>query len=148
VAVWEEGVALAPGLGLSTIQNTLSARLRWVGREPGSAARQRLDDLLTDRKPPRRIARDHRGVALAIRYGWADAGVCHRLVSEEAGLDFLGVEQETYELCWPRRLDADPRIQALITAVRSRAYRNLLAELPGIDSRTAGELATVDPLSP
>jgi molybdate-binding protein/transcriptional regulator with XRE-family HTH domain len=143
VAVWEEGVALAPGLGLSTLQAALAARLRWVGREPGSAARQRLDELLADRKPPRRIARDHRGVAQAIRNGWADAGVCHRLVTEESGLDFLGVEYETYDLCWPTQFDSDARIQSLLAAVRSVNYRQLLADLPGIDGRTAGELATV-----
>lgn len=144
VAVWEEGVALSPGLGLASVQAALSARLRWVGREPGSAARQRLDDLLADRKPPRRIARDHRGVAQAIRCGWADAGVCHRLVTEEAGLDFLGVEKETYDVCWSKQLDGDPRIQALLTAVRSRNYRELLADLPGIDSRGSGELMSVE----
>jgi molybdate-binding protein/DNA-binding XRE family transcriptional regulator len=144
VAVWEEGVALTPGLGLPSVQAALSSRLRWVGREPGSAARQRLDDLLADRKPPRRIAHDHRGVAQAIRCGWADAGVCHRLVTEEAGLDFLAVEKETYDLCWPKLLDGDPRIQALLAAVRSHNYRDLLADLPGIDSRTSGELMTIE----
>ena len=144
VAVWEEGVALVPGLGLPSVEAALSSRLRWVGREPGSAARQRLDDLLANRKPPRRLAHDHRGVAQAIRCGWADAGVCHRLAAEEAGLDFLSVEKETYDLCWSQRLDGDPRIQALLAAVRSANYRDLLADLPGIDSRSSGELMTVE----
>jgi molybdate-binding protein len=103
-----------------------------------------LDDLLAGRKPPRRIAHDHRGVAQAIRCGWADAGVCHRLVTEEAGLDFLSVERETYDLCWPKQLDNDPRIQALLTAVRSHNYRDLLADLPGIDGRGSGVLITVE----
>ena len=144
VAIWEEGVAIAPGLQLPSVQAVLSARLRWVGREPGSAARKRLDDLLANRKSPRRIAYDHRGVAQAIRCGWADAGVCHRLVAEEAGLDFLGVEKETYDLCWPSRFDNDSRIQALLGAVRSAHYRDSLADLPGIESRNAGELITVN----
>jgi len=143
VALWEEGVALTPGLGLPTLQAALTARLRWVGREPGSAARQRLDELLPDRKPPRRVARDHRGVAQAIRCGWADAGVCHRLVTEESGLDFLAVEQETYDLCWPRPYDSDSRLQGLQSAVRSANYRQLLGDLPGIDGRATGELATI-----
>ena len=143
VAIWEEGLAVAPGLGLPSVPAALASRLRWVGREPGSAARQRLDELLADRRPPRRMAYDHRGVAQAIRCGWADAGVCHRLVSEEAGLDFLEVEKETYDLCWSKSWDGDPRIQTLLTAVRSRTYRDLLADLPGFDSRISGELIPI-----
>ncbi len=65
----------------------MQSRARWVGREVGSAARELLDELLSDRRPPRRIAYGHRGVAEAVRCGWADVGVCLRLVGEEAGLE-------------------------------------------------------------
>ena len=54
------------------------------GPGPGSASTSCSDG----RRPPRRLASDHRGVAEAVRNGWADAGVCLRLVSEEAGLGF------------------------------------------------------------
>jgi molybdate-binding protein/DNA-binding XRE family transcriptional regulator len=143
LAQWEEGVALAPGLGIRTIREALAARLRWVGREPGSAARQWLDELFADRRPPRRLAYDHRGVAQAIRCGWADAGICHRLVSDEAGLDFLTFQQEVYDLCWPLEMEGDPRLQSLLAAVRSPTYRGLLSELPGYDSCHTGEVESV-----
>ena len=92
---------------------------------------------------PRCVATDHRGVAEAIRSGWADAGVCLRLASEEAGLDFLAVRQESYDLCFPAQLQGDPRIQALLDVVRSAAYRRALSELPGYDSAETGELQHV-----
>ena len=60
-------------------------------------------ELLADRRTPRRIAYDHRGVAEAVRCGWADVGVCLQLVSEEAGLKFLSVRRESYDLCYAGR---------------------------------------------
>lgn len=139
-ARWEEGVAFEPARRFGSVREALRSDLRWVGREVGSGARQCLDELLGDRRPPRRLAHDHRGVAEAVRAGWADAGVCLRLTGEEAGLGFLTVRQEAYDLCFPEPSRDDPRIQALINAVRSTAYRRLLAELPGYDSVGTGEL--------
>jgi molybdate-binding protein/DNA-binding XRE family transcriptional regulator len=143
VARWQEGVVTAPGLRLSSVQAVLGAKLRWVGRETGSAARELLDQLREGQRPPRYIARGHRGVAEAIRSGWADAGVCLRLVSDEAGLDFLGVRDEEYDLCYPAELEGDPRIVALVGAVRSSAYRHRLGDLPGYDSSESGELERI-----
>ena len=143
VARWEEGVAVAPNLGIKTVTSALRKKLRWVGREPGSGARQCLDELFEDRAAPRLQARDHRGVAEAIRCGWADVGVCVRLVSEEAGLKFLSVRNETYDLCFPTDSEGDPRIKALLEIVRSESYRTLLSELPGYEVAQAGELERV-----
>ena len=141
VARWDEGLCLAPSLGLSSVRSALDTPLRRVGREEGSGARQCLDELLGDRrKPPRRIATDHRGVAEAVRHGWADLGVCLRLPAEESGLDFLAVRRESYDLCFLSSMESDPRIGALIAAVRSPAYRRALAALPGYDPSEAGEL--------
>ncbi len=148
VAEWEEGVALAPGLGLRTIRNAMAARLRWVGREAGSAARECLDELLAGSKSRRSSsalpeARSHRGVADAIRGDWADAGVCLKLASEEAGLSFLSVRREPYEICFPDSLAEDPRLAALASVVRSSQYRRSLGELPGYDVSKTGELRRI-----
>ena len=147
VARWDEGLAVSPSLGLSTLRSALKADLRWVGREEGSGARQCLDELLDERgihaKPPRRLAFDHRGVAEAVRCGWAEVGVCLRLPVEEAGLDFLEVRQESYDLCYPEALELDPRLRALIDAVRSTPYRRALAGLPGYNTAEAGMIQGV-----
>jgi molybdate-binding protein/DNA-binding XRE family transcriptional regulator len=144
VARWEEGIALAPGRAVRSIRAAMRSDLRWIGREDGSGARQCLDELLGCRRTaPRCLASNHRGVAEAVRSGWADAGVCLRLVSEEAGLDFFGVREEAYDLCFPTRLAGDHRIQALQEIVRSPLYRKTLGELPGYDSTETGELQQV-----
>ena len=139
-ADWEEGLALARGAGVRTLSSALRRDLRWVGREAGSGARQCQDELCDGRRAPKRVARDHRGVAEALRAGWADAGVCHRFASEEAGLDFLSVRREAYDMVYPKALDGDPRLQALVRLVRSPAWRSLLADLPGYDSTRTGEV--------
>ena len=138
LADWEEGIALAPALGLSTVRAAVAARLRWVGREPGSGARQCLDELLgkaaraTDTARPMLCARDHRGVADAIRASWADAGVCLRLTSEEANLSFLSVRREAYDICFPDALAGDPRLRALLQVARSASVSPLAGRAPRI----------------
>ena len=142
-ARWQEGLAHAPGLPLQSIRASVQSRARWVGRDVGSAARELLDELLPNRRPPRHIAYGHRGVAEAIRCGWADVGVCLRLVSEEAGLGFLSVREEQYDLCYPADLEGDPRIQALVETVRSASYRGALSDLPGYDAAETGQLERI-----
>ena len=143
VAHWEEGIAFAASQPIGSIRDAVRSgppldrpggRLRCPGmsrRTPGA------------RRPPRRLASDHRGVAEAVRCGWADAGVCLRVASEEAGLEFLSVRREAYDVCFPDALKGDPRLQALIDTVRSPSYRRLLGELPGYDSTAAGKLQRV-----
>jgi molybdate-binding protein/DNA-binding XRE family transcriptional regulator len=144
VARWQEGLSLGPGVDFTSVGDVLrEKKLRWVGREPGSGAAQCIEELFESRELPRRQARDHRGVADAIRSGWADVGVCVRLVSEEAGLKFLGVRDETYDICFPTAVADDPRIAALIEAVQSETYRQLLGELPGYDTREAGQMDVI-----
>jgi molybdate-binding protein len=141
VARWEEGIASSPALRLASVRAAVRSELRWAGREDGSGARQCLDELLGGRRAASgNLASDHRGVAEAVRSGWADVGICLRLASEEAGLEFLRVRQEAYDLCFPARWESDPRIQALLNVVRSPTYRKALGDLPGYDSAGAGEV--------
>ena len=72
-----------------------------------------------------------------------DPAVCLRLFSEEAGLDFLDVRQEAYDLCFPACWEGDIGIQALLNVVRSPSYRKALGELPGYDSVETGDLKHV-----
>jgi len=140
---WEEGLALAPDLAASSVNDILRSELCWIGREPGSGARKLLDELSEGRISPAHVARDHRGVVQTIRNGFAQAGVSVRLVCEEEGVDFLAVSQEAYDLCIPRSFLEDPRIRALVEVVRSPSYRKLLAGLPGYDSDKTGETERV-----
>jgi len=142
VAQWQEGVAVAPGGSKPSLSSLGRRPLRWAMREPGSAARECLDDLLAGARANGRVVRDHATVAAAVDAGWADAGVCVRLVAEEAGLNFTTVHQEMLDFCYPRSLAGDPRIQALIGLLRSSEYRRTIGELPGYDASHTGEVTT------
>ncbi len=136
-------MAVGQGAGVSSISSALKSKLRWVGREPGSAARQCQEELAPHRPSPKRIAFDHRGVAEAIRHSWADIGICHRLTAEEAGLQFIPVRQEGFDLCYSSETAEDPRLRGLLQFVRSARYRSLFGELPGINTRYAGDIRRV-----
>ena len=111
-----------------------------MGREEGSGARQWQDEILSGKRPPARVAFDHRGVAAAVHCGWADVGPCVRLASEESGLRFLKIDEKDYDLCYSASAENDPRVWALLATLRSRSYRSRLAELPGYSTRQTGEL--------
>lgn len=143
VATWEEGLAVAPHIASKSVQGVIKSRLTWIGREAGSGARLCLDELMGEKNPPRRVAYDHRSVAESIRAGWGDVGVCHRLPCEEAGLRFLPVRSEAYDLCFRGEDASDPRIEALIRVVQSASYRRILAELPGFSCRETGTITSV-----
>lgn len=138
---WEEGIAFRTAGEAPTVRSLLRRKLRWVGREAGSGARQCLDELLGPARRFRHTAPDHRAVASAIGAGWADAGVCPRLVGDESGLRFLSVRWEAYDLCYSAALEDDPRLQALRQTVRDLRFRRLLGELPGYDTKSMGELS-------
>ncbi len=144
IACWEEGLVTTRGLGVKSAGSAVRGNLRWVGREQGSGARQCLDELLGDRRTPRRTASDHRGVVEAVRNGWADAGITLRISGEEAGLDFIPIRREAYDVCYPAALERDPRLQGLLRAIRSTEFRRRLAECPGYDTATTGELNAID----
>ena len=131
LATWDEGLAV--GRSKSSVGAVLRANLRWVGRELGAGARQCQDEILGNRPEPRRLARNHSGVAEAIRCGWADVGVCLRLVSDQAGLGFIHVRNEAYDLCFPTAFESDPRIRKLLELLRSPSTRSLFASLPGYE---------------
>ena len=142
IACWEEGIALAYSIQSSSVKSILKSKLRWVGREVGSGARQCLDQLFARRAAPRTIARNHDGVAEAIRGGWADAGVCLRLSAEEAGLTFISVRREAYDIVFKSASAGDPRVRAFLKSIRGSTYRRLMSDLPGYDVSRAGEVQT------
>ena len=137
---WQEGIALATGSNHRTVRSALCAKLTWIGREEGSGARHCLNTLLNGRQMPRCNALNHQGVAAAVQSGWADAGICVRLVSEEAGLRFLPVQEEAFDVCYPKAFAGDRRLKAFVKVIRSLAYRRLLSELPGYDTSETGNL--------
>ncbi len=139
---WHTGIATAPRRRERSLRALLDANVRWVNREKGSAARQTFDVLLDGRPRPdgyARVVRDHRAVAATVSSGWAEAGVCIQPAAAEAGLGFINVQREAYDLCIPESLGDDPRITALESVLRAARYRQFVAHTPGCLSTRTGE---------
>ncbi len=143
---WQSGIATGSARPERSTRALLNARVRWVNREQGSAARETLDALLGRRPKPEgydRVVRGHRAVAATVSSGWAEAGICVRVTAAENRLGFISLQREAYELCVPQELMDDPRIVALAATLRSREYRRFLLHAPGCDASKAGEARRV-----
>lgn len=147
LARWEQGLAVARGnpLGLRKPEDLARRGVRIVNREAGAGARAQLDAWLraASVRPEqvagyRRTAEGHLEVAQAVAGGGADAGVTTRAAAEAHGLSFLPLAQERFDLVLPLESASDPRIDRLLTILRSRAVRRELGSLPGYSAAEAG----------
>lgn len=124
VASWDVGVALADDVEVLTVEAARRADLRWANHELASL-------------------RDPAAIASAIREGWAQAGVCTRLVAEQAGLRFLPTKRTVYDLCAAPALRDDPAVRAVATALAAGPLQRRLAELPGTHAEETGKQSEV-----
>ena len=85
----------------------------------------------------------HIAVALAVKSGEADAGMCVYSAAKALGLPFIPVAQERYELAFRQEHREDPRLLMLIGAIQSREFRTVLGDLGGYDSTDTGMRRTV-----
>jgi putative molybdopterin biosynthesis protein len=85
----------------------------------------------------------HIAVALAVKSGEAEAGLCVYSAAKALNLPFVPVAQERYELAIRREHAEDPRVRALIKAIRSNEFRSILSELGGYDTSETGSLRKV-----
>jgi putative molybdopterin biosynthesis protein len=85
----------------------------------------------------------HIAVALAVKSGEADAGMCVYSAAKALGLPFVPVAQERYELAFRKEHADDPRLVALIHAIRSPAFRDILVHLGGYETAETGQLRSV-----
>lgn len=140
MAEWEEGVVLRSPPPAGGLSRALRDVRRWVWREPGSGARQCQDLVLEGKVEPRHTVDSHGAVVEAVRSSWADAGIALRLSSAQAGLAFLSVRTEPYDMHMAPDFADDFRFAVFLRVVRSKRFRALLAELPGYSTSHTGEV--------
>ena len=131
----EQGLIVARGnpLRIRDVTDLARTGLRFVNRQRGAATRAWLDRLLREEGvDAARIAgyeveeATHLAVAATVAAGGADAGFGLRAAADRFGLGFVPIGMETYWLGGLKRLQRDPRVMALVDAVRRMA-----AETPG-----------------
>jgi excisionase family DNA binding protein len=149
----EQGLLVAPGnpLGLRDIATIAAKRARMAMRPAGAGAQLLLvallaragfaQDALAAAKPPCPTGPD---VAQAVRAGRADCGIATRSVARAAGLDFVPLTWERFDLVLRQRDYFMAPAQGLFAFLRESAFAERAAELAGYDVTEAGQVRHVN----
>jgi putative molybdopterin biosynthesis protein len=143
----EQGLLVAPGnpKQLNSVADVLACQAKMAVRQPGAGAQMLLETLLARAgagpkdlrrlEPPCLTGPD---LAAAIRAGKADCGVAARAAAKSAGLDFIPLLFENFDLLMRQRSFFRPSMQALIGFLRDRRLKQRATELGGYDPAPAG----------
>ena len=149
----EQGLVVAAGnpLRLADLPSVAARRARLALRPQGAGAQLLLLalvaraelalDALAVVKPVCPTGPD---IAQAVRFGRADCGIATRAVAQAAGLDFVPLTWERFDLVLRQRSYFQPGPQALFAFMRTTAFRERAAELSGYDVSAAGEVRLVN----
>jgi putative molybdopterin biosynthesis protein len=142
IAERQQGIVSREGLKFQDLKGR-----QFINRQRGSGTRMLLDyELKKAVIDPAAIpgyereVTTHIAVALAVKSGEADAGMCVYSAAKALGLPFVPVAHERYELALRREHADDPRLVTLIEAVRSASFRDILARLGGYETAETGRL--------
>lgn len=145
-AAREQGLVVAPGnpRAISDIRDVVPDKLRMAIRPEGAGAQQLLVGLLrraglsVDDLGPVHMAPTGPDIAQAVRAGHADCGVATRAVATAAGLDFVPVCIERFDLLMRQREYFRPPMQTLLRLMASERFAARARELGGLDVTSAG----------
>jgi putative molybdopterin biosynthesis protein len=149
----EQGLVVAGGnpLRLADMASVVAKRARLAQRPQGAGAQLLLlalvaraglaFDALAVVKPACPTGPD---IAQAVRSGRADCGIATRAVAQAAGLDFVPLTWERFDLVLRQRSYFLPGPQALFAFVRMAAFRERAEELSGYDVSEVGEVRLVN----
>ncbi len=139
-------VAKANPLDLGGIEALASRKLRLAIRPEGAGAQQlllallRRNGLLLADLGPTLLAPTGPDIAQAIRAGHADAGVATRAVATAAGLDFLPLVTERFDLLMRQRDSYRGPLQRFMKIIADPVFSARAAELGGLDVSRAGQV--------
>lgn len=149
----EQGILVAPGnpLGLSDMASIATSRARMAQRPAGAGAQLLLLALLArggialdDLKLAKPAFPTGPDIAQAIRAGRIDCGIATRSVAKSAGLDFLPLGWERFDLVMRQRDYFMKGPQALFEFMRSSVLCDRAAELGGYDVSDTGAVRLVN----
>ena len=145
----EQGLLLPPGnpKHLQSLTDILASGAQMAVRQPGAGAQMLLELLLARAgaapkdlqrlEPPCLTGPD---LAAAIRDGKADCGVATRAAARAAGLDFVPLLSENFDLLMRQRSYFRPSMQTLVGFLGQQRLQQRAAELTGYDTAPAGQI--------
>ncbi len=140
IAERQQGIVSKTGLAFDDLPSH-----QFINRQRGSGTRMLLDFELRKKgigpvsiRGYEREVTTHLAVALAVKSGEADAGMCVYSAAKALGLRFVPVASERYEIAIRRNHLSDPRVEALCDAISSQEFREILHRLGGYDTTETG----------
>lgn len=146
---WHQGLVVPRGnpLGLRTASDALQPGLRFAHRQPGSGAHQLLARLMGEPALPHHdehpVALGHHEVARMVQWGVADSGVAIEAAALAAGLDFVPLAEERFDLVVPTRHLAVETVRRFLGGLTDTAFKAEASRLPGYDLSTLGHVDTL-----
>lgn len=148
---WREGFVVRRGnpLAIRSAQELLRPGLRVARREEGSQAHKLLMNIVAREgsehpMPAGPIVSGHTEVAQLVRYGAADVGIAIEGVALAAGLDFVPLTEERFDLVVPAALADTAPVGRLLQALQDPAFKREVEHLPGYDADLVGQVTTVE----
>ncbi|MGH6717976.1 MAG: substrate-binding domain-containing protein [Alphaproteobacteria bacterium] len=145
----QQGLVVAPGnpLGVATVADLAKAGVRVAMRQPGAGSQVLLLQLLAAAGVdpdvlvvPESPARTQTDLAFAVREGRADAGLAVAAAAGPAGLGFVPLVRERFDLVLDRRDAFEPPFRRLMAFAATEAFAHRARAMGGYD---VAELGTV-----
>ena len=147
-AAREQGLLVAKGnpKGIKSLRDAVSAKCRIAVRPAGAGAQQLLEALLKRDGLPIWLLRvaltapTGPDIAQAIRANHADYGIATQAVATAAGVDFVPLAMERFDLVMRQRDSYRAPLTKLLALLRSPGFAARAAELGGLDVSDAGKV--------
>ena len=148
-AVRQQGLLMASGnpLGITDLASAATVKARFAVRPAGAGAQQLLHTLLNRERldmsqltPAEGTCPTGTDIAEAIRIGHADCGIATRAVAASAGLDFLPLAREHFDLLMRQRDYFREPMQAMLDLMVDPRFAARAADLGGLDVSGAGKI--------
>lgn len=145
----EQGFLVAPGnpLNIATIDDVVAKRARIAMRPKGAGAQLLLLSLMHRAKASLDqlaaagpVSPTGPDIAQAIQAGRADTGIATRAVAKSAGLEFVPVVWEPFDLLMRQRDYFRPPLQTLIKFLQSDELATRAREMGGYDLSQSGSV--------
>jgi putative molybdopterin biosynthesis protein len=143
------GLVVAPGnpMKLRAVADLARRKVRMINRQAGSGTRLYLDQALARLKiSPRKLngyateVATHVEVGLGVLRGEMDAGLATMTTARMLGLDFIPLARERFDAVIAQERFFSPGVQALLSVVGSREFRDRLETMGGYDSSESGRI--------
>jgi molybdate transport repressor ModE-like protein len=137
-------------LDILSLARLLDPTVRFVNRDPDSGTRRLFDQLLAQHgfessriNGYERVEFTHAAVAAYVASGMADVSFGIEAAARQFDLDFVRLVTEDYFfVCHKQILEMEP-VKRVLAIMRSDAFHEAIAGLPGYTARDAGSIRTV-----